>query len=445
MAIFPLQIVPPWSTVHLRDSGSFSEDVRLLRDWLELQQHLRISPSQNSRPGKNKQAWRPWKAPLNGALVRLQAQLCVFSLLQDPVELLGEGVVEGRHAHGLGLLQQHVAVAVDLPQHAGQRGRQTVGVVHVGQRGRQGKRRGWGRRSRGGQLALTRYDLQEAIGRIAKSGQGDGAAALAAVAVAAEAFELKVGAWLSLAGPQDLQPLLGPLPVPSSQPGAEADVQQHHRQHQAEASQNRHQGDVHSLHVPVRPQLRGQGGRSWRRGLLGGAAAAAGGRGAAGEYGRVAGGCRLQGEQLFRVHPDRVEEKQDGHRVLHGEAAVGAALLRTSSDDEEAVRPNAVARIQAVSREVSPVKGPARGRKIGAQLTLEEHVVARRHRALPVDYWGAETERTREVTQDKTECENLEWAKRVQSPWTAKCQEQNRLFQVKLWLLDLDFTFHNIP
>lgn len=307
----------------------------------------------------------------------------MFSLLQDPVELLCEGVVEGRHAHRLGLLQQHVAVAVYLPQHAGQRGRQTVGVVHVGQRGRQRKRRGWGRCSSGGQLALTRYHLQEAISHVTKSGHGDGAAVLAAVAVAVEASELKVGARLPLAGPQDLQPLLRALSVPSSQPGAEADIQQHHSQHQAEASQNCHQGDVHSLHVPVRPQLRRQGGRSRRRGLLGGAAA--GGRRAAGDDGRLVGGCWLRGEELFRVHPDRVEEKQDGHRVLHSEAAIGAALLRTSSDDEEAVRPNAIARIQAVSCEVPPVKGPVRGRKIGAQFTLEEHVVTRRHRALPVD------------------------------------------------------------
>lgn len=60
------------------------------------------------------------KGVLDGTLIWLhQVQLCVFPLLQDPVELLCERVVERRHALGVGLPQQHVAVPVHLPQHAG--------------------------------------------------------------------------------------------------------------------------------------------------------------------------------------------------------------------------------------------------------------------------------------------------------------------------------------
>lgn len=321
-------------------------------------------------------------ADLDGALVRLQAQLCVFPLLQDPVQLLREGVVKGRHALTVGLPQQHVAVPVHLPQHAGQRGRQAVGVVHVGQWRRHGEGRGRRGRFSGRKLALACYDLQEAVAHVPKGRHGDGAAVLAAVAVAADGLELEVRASLSLRGPQDLQPLLRELPVPHSPPGAEADVEQHHGQHQAESSQNRHQGDVHRLHVSVRPRLRRQGGGRRRQGLLRGAAG--GDHGAAEDHGRLSRGRWLHGEVRVRVYPDGVQIEQHGHRVLQSEAAVGAALLRPSSDDEEAVRADAVARIEAVSHELSAVQGPARGRKVGAQLALEQHVVPRHHRPLPV-------------------------------------------------------------
>lgn len=121
---------------------------------------------------------------LDGALIRLQVQLCVFPLLQDPVELLCEGVVERRHALGVGLPQQHVAVPVHLPQHAGQSGRQPVGVVHVGQRRWHRKRRGWGRCFARRELALTWNYLEEAVAHVPEGRHRDGPTTLAAIAVA---------------------------------------------------------------------------------------------------------------------------------------------------------------------------------------------------------------------------------------------------------------------
>ncbi len=173
---------------------------------------------------------------LNGALVRLQVQLCVFPLLQDPVELLREGVVERRHTLGVGLPQQHVAVPIHLPQHAGQSGWQPVGVVHVGQWRRHGKRRGWGRCFGWRKLALTWNYLEEAITDVPEGWHRDGPTTLAAIAVAGDGLKFKMGAPLSLRGPQDLQPLLGELSVPRGLSGAEAHIKQHHSQHQAKPS-----------------------------------------------------------------------------------------------------------------------------------------------------------------------------------------------------------------
>lgn len=161
---------------------------------------------------------------LDGALVGLRVQLSVVPLLQDPVELLREGVVKWRHALGVGLRQQHVAVPVHLPQDAGQSGRQPVGVVHVGERGRVGKRGSWRRRFGRGHLIIARNNLEEGV----EGRHGDGATTLTAVAVAGDGSEFKMGAPLSLRLPQDPQTLLGELAALSGPSGTEAHVKQHH-------------------------------------------------------------------------------------------------------------------------------------------------------------------------------------------------------------------------
>lgn len=288
---------------------------------------------------------------LDGALIGLQVQLCVFPLLQDPVQLLCEGVVERRHALGVGLPQQHVAVPIHLPQHAGQSGREPIGVVHVGQRRWHRKRWGWRRGFGWRKLALAWNDLEETITQVPKGWHRDGPTILAAIAVAGDGFKFKVGAPLSLRRPQDLQPLLGELPVLSGPSGAEAHVKQHHSQHQAEASQNCHQGNIHGLHVSVGLELSGWRPRGWGggQGLLSGAAG--GEKTRAGNRSRVSRGCWFHREVRVCVHPDCVKIDQDWDRVLHSEAAIGPALLDTRSDYEEAICAYAVARIEAVSLE----------------------------------------------------------------------------------------------
>lgn len=106
---------------------------------------------------------------LDGTLIGLQVQLCVFPFLQDPVELLCEGMVERGHTVRVGLPQQHVAVSVHLPQHAGQSGREPVGIVHVGKRGWHGKRRSRRRCFSWRHLAFTWHYLEEAITQVPKA------------------------------------------------------------------------------------------------------------------------------------------------------------------------------------------------------------------------------------------------------------------------------------
>ncbi|TNN84833.1 hypothetical protein EYF80_004878 [Liparis tanakae] len=303
----------------------------------------------------------------------------------DPVELLREGVVERRYAVGVDLPQQHVAVPVHLPQHAGQSVRQPVGVVHVGQRRRHGKRRSRWRRFARRKLVLARNDLQEAVAQVPESWHRGGTPTLAAVVVAGDGFKFHMGTPLSLRGAQDVQPLLGELSAPRRPSGAEAHVKQHHSQHQAEPPEDRHQGNVHGLHVSVGLELRSRSPRGGGRGQ-GPLGEAAGGDGRAGSCRGVRHNDGLHGEVRVRVHPDGVKINQDCDGVLQGEAAVRPTLLGASADDEEAVRADAVARIEVVSLELFAVQRPAWSCQVGAQFTLEQHVVARHHRAPPVDH-----------------------------------------------------------
>lgn len=140
-----------------------------------------------------------WGA-LDGTFIRLQVQLCVFSLLQDPVELLCERVVEWWHTFRVGLPQQNIAVSVHPPQHAGQSGWEPVGVVHVGKWGWHGKRRCWGRCFSWRHLAFTWNYLEETVTHVPEGWHWDGTTTLSAIAVAGDGFKLKMGAPLSLRG-----------------------------------------------------------------------------------------------------------------------------------------------------------------------------------------------------------------------------------------------------
>ncbi|KAG9341138.1 hypothetical protein JZ751_019892, partial [Albula glossodonta] len=84
----------------------------------------------------------------------------------------------------------------------------------------------------------------------------------------------------------------------------------------------------------------------------------------------------------------------DTDLILHGEASVFAALLRSGSDEQQAVRAHAVTRIQAVALELAAVQCPLRGGQIGAELTLQEHVVPLHDRAHAGGHhiWGEDTE-----------------------------------------------------
>ncbi|TNN51547.1 hypothetical protein EYF80_038236 [Liparis tanakae] len=170
---------------------------------------------------------------------------------------------------------------------------------------------------------------------------------------------------------------VGPLAV-----RAEAHVDEHDSEDDTQASEDGDEGQIYGLHVPGGEQLRvweerGRGRWPLGRGVLSG--------GEQGDKETVRVCCWLNRWRRGQVQADGDIEGyySDLDVVLDSEAGVQPTLVPPGLDNQQAVGARPEARVEAVALQLAAIQSPEGRRQVGAELTLQQHVVAHPHRAAP--------------------------------------------------------------
>lgn len=165
---------------------------------------------------------------------------------------------------------------------------------------------------------------------------------------------------------------------------AESHVDKDHSKNHTNASEDGDEGQVHGLHVSGRQQVwvgEERTKRSWqgllRWGTLGWCWQ--GNKEAAGRLNRWRRGW-IQADSYI------VGYYGDPNIVFNSVTDVETALLLSGFDDQQAVRAGSEARVEVVALNLAVIQSPEGRGQVGAELTLQQHVITHPHRAAPLDH-----------------------------------------------------------